>query len=254
MIIKNLEQLNKLKQSGKILAEVLGIVAQAVKPGVSSLDLDTLAETEIVKRGATPSFKNYRGRKDEPAFPASLCVSINQEIVHGMPRKDKILKQGDIVGLDLGVNFQGAYSDMAVTVGVGKIGKLEQEIIDATSETLDAALNQVKAGNTTGDIGYATELTAKSYGFNVVRDLVGHGVGASVHEEPEVPCFGERGRGTKLVEGLVIAIEPMLVAGNHQIHVAEDNWTIETSDKKLSAHKEHTVLVTKTGFELLTKI
>jgi methionyl aminopeptidase len=254
MIIKNDKQLEILRKSGKILAQVLDIVTRRAQIGVSSLELDQLAEKEIIKRGATPSFKNYRGRKDDPPFPASLCVSVNHEIVHGMPTKDKILKEGDIVGLDLGVEYQGMYTDMAVTVGIGKISPKAQKIITATQQALDNALAQVKAGNTTGDIGFATESTAKEFGFAVVRELVGHGVGAAVHEDPEVPCFGEQGKGTKLIEGLVIAIEPMVVEGDWRIHLASDNWTIETSDEKLAAHKEHTVMVTKTGYELITKI
>lgn len=254
MIINNPKQLEILRQSGKILAEVLDIVVQNAKAGVSSLDLDVIAEREIEKRGAKPSFKNFRGRKDEAPFPASLCVSINHEIVHGLPTKEKILQEGDIVGLDLGVEYQGMYTDMAVTVGVGKISPENQKIITATKQALDNALAQVKAGNTTGDIGFAIESTAKKFGFAVVRELVGHGVGAAVHEDPEVPCFGEKGKGTKLIEGLVLAIEPMLVEGDWKIHVALDNWTIETSDRLLAAHKEHTVLVTKTGYELITKI
>lgn len=252
MIIKNAEQIKKLKAGGKILAEVLNLVAKNAVAGVSAFDLDKLAEKELLARGATPSFKNYQGRPDEPAFPASLCVSVNQEVVHGMPYKNKILKEGDIVGLDLGSKYQGLYTDMAVTVGVGKISAKTQKLLDATQESLNNAIARVSPGATTGDIGFATEFIAKKYGFSVVRELVGHGVGLAVHEDPEVPGFGQKGSGVKLTEGLVIAIEPMLTMGKWKIIIANDNWTVETEDKSLAAHFEHTVLVTKNGYEIIT--
>jgi methionyl aminopeptidase len=234
------------------LATVLDLVAKQVKPGISAKDLDALAEAEIKKRGAMPSFKNYRAQAGDPPFPASLCVSVNDEVVHGIPHKDKILKDGDIVGLDLGVQYQGLFTDAAITVPVGNVSEEYSKLIEAAKESLNAGLAQVKSGNFTGDVGFAIESTVKKYGFQVVRELVGHGVGRAVHEEPEVPGFGKPGTGTKLVSGMVIAVEPMVNEGNWKIFFADDNWTIKTSDGKRSAHMEHTVLITDQGCEILT--
>jgi methionyl aminopeptidase len=252
MIIKDDKELEILREGGKILADVLNLVASKVKPGVSAADLDELAEKEILTRGAKPSFKGYRSQLGDPAFPASLCVSRNDEVVHGVPHKDKILQEGDIVGLDLGIEYKGLFTDSAITVPVGKVKEKHLKLIEAAAACLDSALTQVKVGNFTGDIGFATEKIAKQYGYQVVRELVGHGVGKAVHEEPEVPCYGRKGTGTKLVEGMVIAVEPMVNEGGWKINFAPDNWTIVTEDGGWSAHKEHTVLVTKEGFEILT--
>jgi len=254
MIIKNPEELEILRRGGRILATVLDLVAKKAVPGVSAEELDKLAEKEILTRGGFPSFKGYSSQAGDPAFPAALCVSVNDEVVHGIPTKDKILKEGDIVGLDLGVKYKGLFTDMATTVAVGKVGELQNKLIQASKECLAQAIKQARLGNFTGDIGFATESTAKKYGFEVVRELVGHGVGKAVHEEPEVPGFGKPGKGSKLVEGLVIAIEPMVNAGDWKIAFAEDNWTIKTADNSLSAHAEHTVLVTSKGCEILTSM
>ncbi len=252
MITKDPKEIELLRKSGKILSTVLGMVVKKAKPGVSAADLDELAEKEIIKMGGKPSFKNYRSQIGDPVFPNSLCVSRNNEVVHGVPSKDKILQDGDIVGLDLGVDYQGYFTDSAVTIPVGKVSKEHLKLIEAADESLEQALAQVKPGNTTGDIGHATEKAAQSYGFKVVRELVGHGVGKAVHEEPEVPGFGKKGTGTKLVEGMVLAIEPMVNENGWKINFAPDNWTIITEDGGWSAHKEHTILVTKDGFEILT--
>ncbi|HEX5429635.1 MAG TPA: type I methionyl aminopeptidase [Patescibacteria group bacterium] len=254
MIIKNSEQLDSLRKSGKILAETLQLVANKVVPGVSAFDLDQLAEENIRKHGGIPAFKNYRSRKNDPPYPASLCVSVNDEVVHGIPTKNKILREGDIVGLDLGVNFQGLFTDSAITVPVGKISKLDQKLLATTKQALDDALSQVKPGHTIGDLGTAMEQAAKAAGFSVVRDLVGHGVGLSVHEDPEIPCFGKPGTGPKLFEGQVLAIEPMVNERGWQVAFAQDQWTVLTIDGGKSAHFEHTVLVSNTGCEILTKV
>ncbi len=253
MITKDPKEIEILREGGKILATVLNMVASKVAPGVSAAELDALAEKEILKMGGIPSFKNYRSQPGDPAFPATLCVSVNNEVVHGIPAKEKILKQGDIVGLDLGVEYKGLFTDSAVTVPVGKVTEKYLKLIQAADECLSAALSQVKPGNFTGDIGNITEKTAKQYGFQVVRELVGHGVGKAVHEEPEVPCFGKKGTGTKIVEGMVLAIEPMVNEGGWKINFAPDNWTIITEDGGRSAHMEHTILVTSEGFEILTQ-
>lgn len=253
MITNDPKEIEILRQGGKILAEVLNVVAQQVKPGVSAADLDKLAELEINKRGAVPSFKNYSAQAGDPPFPASLCVSVNDEVVHGIPRKDKILKDGDIVGLDLGVKYQGLFTDAAITVPIGFVRDKHLKLIEAAKESLAAGLFQIKAGNYTGDVGFAIESTAKKYGFQVVRELVGHGVGRAVHEEPEVPCFGRSKTGTKFVTGMVIAVEPMVNEGNWKVYFAPDNWTIKTEDHGWSAHIEHTVLVTDTGCDILTQ-
>lgn len=236
------------------MAAVLDLVAKEVKPGVSAANLDALAEKEILARGGKPSFKNYRGNAGDPPFPASLCVSVNDEVVHGIPAKDKIFKDGDIVGLDLGVEFQGLFTDGAVTVPVGSVDKKHLTLILAAKESLTKGLAQVKPGNYTGDVGFAIESTAKKYGFEVVRELVGHGVGRAVHEEPEVPCFGKPKTGTKLLLGMVIAVEPMVNEGGWKVYFAKDNWTIKTRDKSWSAHIEHTVLITDNGCEILTLV
>lgn len=252
MITQDPKEIEILRQGGKILAEVLDLVSKQVKPGVSAAELDKLAESEINKRGAIPSFKNYSAQIGDPPFPASLCVSVNDEVVHGIPRKDKILKNGDIVGLDLGVQYQGLFTDAAITIPVGKASDKHLKLIKAAKESLQLGLAQIKAGNFTGDVGFAIESTAKKYGFQVVRELVGHGVGRAVHEEPEVPCFGRTKTGTKFAKGMVIAVEPMVNEGNWKVYFTPDSWTIKTEDHGWSAHVEHTVLVTDEGCDILT--
>jgi methionyl aminopeptidase len=252
MITQDPKEIELLRKSGKILATVLNMVAQKVAPGVSAAELDELAEKEIFKAGGKPSFKNYRSQLGDPPFPASLCVSVNNEVVHGIPHKDKILKDGDIVGLDLGVEYEGYFTDSAITLPVGKVATKYLKLIEAANRSLEAGLSEVKPGNFTGDIGFAIETTARKYKLQVVRELVGHGVGKAVHEDPEVPCFGKKGMGTKLVEGMVLAVEPMVNEGGWKINFSDDKWTIVTEDGGWSAHKEHTILVTKDGFEVLT--
>ncbi|MBX4204707.1 MAG: type I methionyl aminopeptidase [Candidatus Doudnabacteria bacterium] len=254
MIIENPEQLDKLRKSGKILAETLALVSEKVAPGVSAQALDQIAEENIRKSGGIPAFKNYRSRKGDPSFPASLCVSINDEVVHGIPSRDKILSEGDIVGLDLGVNYQGLFTDAAITVPVGKIEKKLESLLETTQKALENALSAIKPGATTGDLGHAMETTAKLSGFQVVRELVGHGVGLSVHEDPEIPCFGKPGSGSKLQEGMVIAVEPMINEFGWEVVFADDKWTVLTMDAGRSAHFEQTLLVTKDGCEIITQV
>ncbi len=250
MITNDPKEIEKLKTSGKILATVLNMVAKRAVPGVSAAELNNFAEAEIDRLGAKPSFKGY----GKPPFPAALCVSINDAVVHGLPSQDKILKPGDIVGLDLGVNYQGFFTDMAMTIPVGEIDDESKRLIEATKESLAAGLAQVKAGNFTGDIGHAMDNVAKKYKFQSVRDLVGHGVGKAVHESPEVPGFGKPKSGTKLVAGMVLAIEPMVNVGSFEINFMPDHWTVKTEDGSRSAHMEHTIRVTPDGFELITQV
>lgn len=254
MIIKDPEQIEILRQGGRILAETLQLIASKVKPGVSSLDLNMLAEKELKKNGATPSFKNYMPAGFPTPFPASLCVSINDEVVHGVPSYEKKILEGDIVGLDLGVKYKGLFTDGAITVSVGSLKPRLVSLISVTKQCLQNAIAQVCPGNFIGDISFAIQKTAQKAGFSVVRELVGHGVGKSVHEDPEIPCFGKPRTGKKILSGMVLAIEPMVNAGNWKVNFLPDNWTIKTADSSYSAHFEHTVLVTDTGCEILTKV
>jgi methionyl aminopeptidase len=254
MIIKDDKQLETLKQSGKILAATLALVASKAQPGISAYELDQIAEREIKGSGASPSFKNYKSNPTDTAFPAALCVSINNEVVHGIPKKTKILRPGDIVSLDLGVEYRGMYTDAAITVPVGKVDKKLLTLIDVTRLSLENALKVVKPGNYIGNIGHAIESTAKYYGFPVVRELVGHGVGAAVHEDPEIPCYGIPGTGPMLKEGMVLAIEPMVNLGRAAIEFDRDGWTVKTKDGQPSAHFEHTIFITKKGCEIVTAV
>ncbi|MBX4187331.1 MAG: type I methionyl aminopeptidase [Candidatus Doudnabacteria bacterium] len=252
MITKNPEEIKILRDGGRILAAVLNLVASKVAPGISAAELDHLAESEIIKAGGRPSFKNYRSQPSDKPFPATLCVSRNNEVVHGIPYKDKILQDGDIVGLDLGMEYQGLFTDSAITVPVGKVNEKHLRLIQAAKDCLNAGLNAVMPGNFTGDVGHAIETMAEKYKLQVVRELVGHGVGKAVHEEPEVPGFGRPKTGTKILEGMVLAVEPMVNEGGWKIDFAPDQWTIVTEDGGWSAHMEHTILVTADGFEILS--
>ena len=197
-----------------------------------------------------PSFKNY-GPKKNP-FPAGLCTSINDVVVHGIPSDDSILKNGDIIGLDIGMEYKGLFTDHAVTVGVGDVTQAVKKLMDITLKSLNMGIKEAKAGNRIGDISYAIQSTAEAAGFSAIRDLVGHGVGYEVHEDPAVPCFGKKGTGELLREGMVLAIEPMLVTGEYFVTIDPDDWTIRTADGGLSAHFEHTIAVTKNGARILT--
>jgi len=216
-----------------------------IKEGITTKELDTLAEDFIRSKGATPSFKGYGD------YPASICTSINQEVVHGIPSKRK-LRNGDIISIDIGACYKGYHGDSAWTFAVGEISPKKKELMEHTRESLFKGLEQVKPGNRIGDIGHAIEEHAKKYHLGVVRELVGHGVGTSVHEEPDVPNYGKAGTGPILKEGMVLAIEPMLTLGRRDICILDDDWTIETVDNSPAAHYEHTVVVTKDGVEILT--
>ena len=244
--IKNPREIELLKIAGEITGSTHNYLKPYIKPGITTKQLDTLAEEYIRSRGATPSFNGYEG------FPATICASINEEVVHGIPGNRK-LKEGDIITLDIGACFKGYHGDSAWTYAVGKISKEKQKLMDVTKESLFKGLEQIKPGKKLGDIGHAIQTYAESFGYGVVRELVGHGVGTSVHEEPDVPNYGKPNTGLTLKEGMVIAVEPMITMGNKEICILEDDWTIITEDEKPAAHFEHTIVVTKDGYEILTR-
>lgn len=248
--IKKPDEIEKIAKGGKLLGDILKRTASLVRPGISTFELNEFAESEIRKVGGRPSFVGYGGR--ENPFPAGLCTSINDAVVHGVPSKQDILEEGDIVGLDIGMEYKGFYTDTAVTVAVGKVSAIAQKIMDVTKLALDEAINLARPGNRIGDLGYAMQSIAEKNGFSVVRDLVGHGVGYAVHEDPAVPCYGKPGTGLVLEENMVIAIEPMICQKRHNVIYDPDGWTIRTSDGSLAAHFEHTIAVTKDKAKILT--
>lgn len=248
--IKTEAEIKLIAEGGKILHDILYRTAELALPGVSTWELNEFAEKEIEKAGGRPSFKFY-GSKKNP-YPAGLCTSVNSEVVHGIPSKKTLLKSGDIVGLDIGMEYKELYTDTAITVPIGKIPPVAENLLDATSKALNAAIKQAKAGNRIGDISFAIQSTAEAAGFSVVRDLVGHGVGYEVHEDPSVPCYGKKGTGTLLKEGMVLALEPMLCEHEYFLDFDPDGWTIRTKDGGLSAHFEHTIAITGYGARVLT--
>lgn len=252
IIIKTKEEIEILREGGKRLASVLRKVKDAVRPGVSTKELDEIAFSEIKALGDEPAFLNYQPYGASYPYPASLCVSVNEEIVHGIPG-DRVLKEGDIVSIDLGLKHKGYFTDHAVTVPVGKISKQDQELLAVTEEALNIGIEAIKAGGNIGDIGYAIEQYVKEFGFGIVRGLSGHGVGVHIHEDPYVPNYGKMGQGEKLVPGMVIAIEPMITLGNPAMKTLKDGYTIVSKDGSRAAHFEHTVAIQEEGAEILTK-
>lgn len=245
LFLKTKQEIELIRQSGDVLGRAHAEVAKLIAPGVTTLLLDKKAEEFIRDNGGKPSFKNYNG------FPASLCISANEKVVHGIPGKYE-LKEGDIVSIDCGVQLHGFHSDSAYTYAVGEISKEVQTLLKVTKESLYLALDQVGIGARIGDIGYAVQSHVEKNGFSVVRELVGHGVGKFLHESPEVPNYGKRGNGIKLQEGLVIAIEPMVNMGTKNVVQEKDGWTIRTYDRKPSAHFEHTVAINNSKADILT--
>ncbi len=243
--IKSEREIELLRVAGNIVHETREYLRPFIKEGITTKELDTLAEEFIRSKGATPSFK---GLND---FPCATCISINQEVVHGIPSKRK-LRNGDIVSIDIGACYHGYHGDSAWTFAVGEISEGKKALMEHTRESLFEGLKQIKPGNRIGDISHAIETHAKKYNLGVIRELVGHGVGTKVHEEPDVPNYGEAGRGPILKEGMVLAIEPMLTLGRRDICILDDDWTIETIDNSPAAHYEHTIVVTKDGYEILT--
>lgn len=252
VIIKTPEEIAKLRAGGSILARILRTVAAEVKPGITTKSLDDFANTLIFEAGCKPAFLGYRPIGARRPYPASLIVSVNDEVVHGIPGK-RVLKNGDIVSLDLGLNYEGVFLDHAVTVPVGGISAKDKELISVAKQALYEGINAVKLNGTVGDIGYAIERLVKKHTFGIVRTLSGHGVGRAIHEDPYVPNYGRPGKGEKLKPGMVIAIEPMITRGGEEVVELEDGYTIVTVDHSRAAHFEHTVLITEEGAEVLTK-
>lgn len=243
--IKSEKELDLMRESGSIASHTKAVLIDAVRPGVMSRDLDALAEREIRFLGAVPSFKGLYG------FPATICASVNEEIVHGIPSRRRLV-EGDIISIDLGAIVGGFHSDTAFTVGVGEIDEDSQRLVEATRTSLYRAIEQVKAGHRVGDIGAAVQTYAEGMGYGVVRQYVGHGIGRALHEDPQVPNYGKPGRGALLRVGMTIAIEPMLTAGTWDTKILDDGWTVVTADGSRSAHFEDTVAVTEKGPEVLT--
>lgn len=247
VILKSSWEIDLIRKSGRIVAEALARLTKLVEPGITTLDLDRLAEEYILKRGAKPAFKGYRG------YPYSLCASVNEQVVHALPSERK-LKEGDIVSLDLGSIVDGYYGDAAVTVPVGQVSEGARRLMAVTQESLQRAIEAAHPGNRLSDISYAVQSAVEVEGFSVVRLFVGHGIGRSLHEEPQIPNFGPPGHGPVLKTGMVLAIEPMVNAGSPDVMILEDRWTAVTCDGSLSAHFEHTVALTENGTEVLTSL
>jgi methionyl aminopeptidase len=245
--IKSADEIALMREAGRIVCEILDELEKAVAPGVTTWDLDALAEKLIYEKGAKPAFKGYLG------FPSCLCASINEEVVHGIPSKRRKLAEGDLMKLDFGVVYRGFFGDSARTVPVGKVSLEAELLVKATRESLQKAIAAAVPGNRMGDIGHAIQSHVEGLGFSVVRSFTGHGIGRKLHEAPEVPNFGEPGSGMKLRPGMTLAIEPMVNVGTHEVGLLEDDWTAVTLDSKLSAHFEHTVLITDNGPEVLTR-
>jgi len=252
--IKTPEEIKIMAEGGKILAKIMKELKKMAKPGITTRELDGVAETLILKSGGKCSFKGYQEPGDEPAepFPACLCTSINEEIVHGIP-SDRILKAGDILSLDIGMKYKGLHSDMAVTLPVGKISFEAQRLIRVTKKALKRGIRKVRAGNTFGDISNTIQRYAESQGFAVIRDLCGHGIGRELHEDPKILNYGKRHTGPKIKEGMVFCLEPMVTVGDWKIKKIENGQAFVTADGSLSAHFEHTMAVTKNGCQVLTQ-
>jgi methionyl aminopeptidase len=245
IVCKSPTEIEKMRAANQLVAQVLEELAAMVAPGVTTADLDAAAERQVRAAGAEPAFKGYRG------YPATLCASVNQQVVHGIPNRTP-LKSGDIVSLDMGVKLNGYYGDSAVTVAVGAVQDDVAKLLRVTQEALEKGIAQVKVGGRISDIGHAIQAHVEANGFSVVREFVGHGIGASLHEEPQIANYGEPGRGPRLAEGMTLAIEPMVNMGKPAVKVLADGWTAVTKDGSLSAHFEHTVAVTKDGPLVLT--
>ncbi len=252
VIIKTKEEIEILREGGRILGRILADVAKKVAPGIGTQELDLYARELIQKTGGVAAFLGYKPVGHKMPYPAALCVSVNNEIVHGIPKKGKILKAGDVVSLDLGLKYKNLFTDHAITVPVGKISKADQKLLQSTKEALAIGIAEARGGARVGDIGAAIEAYVKPKKYGIVRELAGHGVGRAIHEDPYVPNFGKKGKGELLVPGMVIAIEPMLNQGSSSVIFDTDGYTIRTGDGKKSAHFEHTVLITNNEAEVLT--
>jgi methionyl aminopeptidase len=246
IVCRSTAELEKMREAGRLVGEVLTELTARVAPGVTTAELDELAEERIRRAGAIPAFKGYHG------YPATICASINEEVIHGIPSGRRILNEGDVISIDVGASLDGYYGDSAVTLAVGQVLEQAATLLRVTEESLYKAIERVRPGGRVSDIGHAVQQHIEAYGFSVVREFVGHGIGQRMHEEPQVPNYGEPGRGPRLAEGMVLAIEPMVNAGKPAVKVLADGWTAVTRDSSLSAHFEHTVAVTADGPWILT--
>lgn len=245
--LKSKDEIAYIRKAGEIVSQVLEILSINLKVGMSTYELEQLARDFIVSKGATPAFKNYRG------FPGNICTSINNVVVHGIPNKKTFLKEGDIISVDVGVKLNSYFADSAYTFDIGRIDRSTKKLLRVTKEALYRGIDKARQGNRLTDISHCIQGFVESNGFNVVRNFVGHGIGYDLHEDPEVPNFGESNRGVRLEEGMVLAIEPMVNKGRYQTRVLDDNWTVVTEDGSLSCHFEHTVYITKEKPEVLTE-
>ncbi len=247
IVLKSMDEISIMLEANKIVSEVLTTLKGVVEPGITTWELDKIAEDLCLKRKARPAFKGYRG------FPGSLCVSVNEEVVHGIPSRKKKLKNGDIISIDFGTEYMGFYGDSAITLAVGKIKPEVARLLKVTKESLSSGIEQVVAGNRVGDISRVIQQHVEERGFSIVRQFVGHGIGSSLHENPEIPNYFQGERTVRLIPGMVLAIEPMVNMGTHKVKVLKDGWTVITGDKKPSAHFEHSVAVTEQGPIILSQ-
>jgi methionyl aminopeptidase len=248
IVLKSEDEIKRIAEACRIAARALQGIKERVAPGVTTLELDRFAESFITSRKAVPAFKGYRG------YPATLCTSVNEQVVHGIPASATKLKDGDIISLDVGVFYGGFYGDSALTLPVGRIGERTQKLLSVAEEALYRGIENTVAGNRLSDISFAIQQLVESEGFSVVRNFVGHGIGRDLHEEPQIPNFGQKGEGVSLMEGMTLAIEPMVNAGGWEVDILDDGWTAVTRDKSLSAHFEHTVAIMSDGPRALTKL
>ena len=248
IILKSKKEIEFIREAGKIVAYAHELLREAIKPGISTFELDEIAYRAIVKHNASPSFKGYGG------FPASICASKNDVVVHGIPRKDDILMEGDIISIDIGAEYKGYHGDAAKTHPVGKITEDDARLIRETRESFYKGIEQALVGKRLSDISHAMQSHVEEFGFSVVREFVGHGVGRSLHEDPQIPNYGPPDRGPRLESGMVLAIEPMINQGTYKVQVLEDGWTVKTIDGKKSSHYEHTIAITDNGPDILTKL
>ena len=247
IVLKTGRELKIMREACRISAEALKLAGSAVEPGVTTAELDKIAEKYILSQGAIPNFKNYNG------YPATACISINNEVIHGIPSKKRVIQAGDIVSIDLGAKFEGYHGDNAATFACGDISAEAKRLIDTTRDSLYEGISAAVSGGRLGDIGAAIQQHVEKRGYSVVRQFVGHGIGTQLHEAPEVPNFGTQGRGIRLMPGMTLAIEPMINAGHYDVKVMPDGWTVLTKDGSLSAHFEHTIVITTDGPKILTK-
>jgi methionyl aminopeptidase len=249
---KTEKELVLMRAAGKIVSDILDALRETVRPGVSTAELDRVAEKHILESGGTASFKGYRPSHAERPFPGTICASINEEVVHGIPRDGRILEEGDIVSVDVGVYLKGYHGDAACTYPVGKVGSVRKKLLDVTEKALGLAINAAKLGNTLGDVGHSVESYVLAQGFGIVRDYAGHGVGKKLHEAPQVPNYGKPGRGVTLQRGMTLAIEPMVMTGTDEVKLGNDKWVVVTADGSDAAHFERSVVIMDEGPEILT--